>query len=162
MHAHSSSAGTMAGRPDPLKWLGLGTLLAGTADLVFASVFWAVKADVPPIRIFQSIASGLLGESSFAQGAASATLGLVLHYTIIAGMMAAYYAVAQRVPRLVAQWLTFGAVYGLWLYVAMTWIVVPLSAADTGSRNPLWMVMSVGMHVIIGIACAWFARRAMR
>jgi hypothetical protein len=45
-----------------------GGLVAGTFDIVYACTFWAVKRDVPPERIFQSVASGLLGKASFEGG----------------------------------------------------------------------------------------------
>lgn len=162
MHARQSPITRAAGAgADPFKWLGPGALAMGTLDLVFASTFWAIKAGVPATRIFQSIAAGVLGESSFTGGPASATLGIILHYAIIAAMMLSYYLVARRVPQMVDRWLPFGALYGLWLYVAMTFIVVPLSAAGPGSRNALWMGLSVAMHVLIGIGCAWCARKAL-
>lgn len=145
------------------KWLGLGTLAAGTFDLAFASTFWAIRAEVPAIRIFQSIAKGALGKASYDGGIASAMLGGVLHYTIIAGMMAAYYLVARRAPRLVRHWVPFGALYGLWLYVAMNYIIVPLSAArGPGPDDALWTASSVVVHVLIGLACAWCSRQALR
>lgn len=161
MHARHPITRAIGTGADPFKWLGPGVLVMGTLDLVFASTFWAIKADVPVIRIFQSIAAGVLGESSFTGGTASATLGLVLHYAIIAAMMLSYYLVARRASWLVDRWLPFGALYGLWLYIAMTYIVVPLSAAGPGPRNALWMGLSVAMHVLIGVACAWCARRAL-
>ena len=45
-----------------------GGLVAGTFDIVYACTFWAVKRDVPPERIFQSVASGPLGKASFEGG----------------------------------------------------------------------------------------------
>lgn len=163
MHARGNAAVVAAGkRGRPAKWIVAGTFWAGTADLAFAVGFWAIRADVPPVRILQSIASGVLGKASYAGGAASATLGAVLHYAIMAGMMAAYFLVARRIPRLTSRWRSMGALYGLWLYVAMTRIVVPLSAAGPGSTNPTWVSASIAMHVAIGVACAWFARRALR
>lgn len=144
------------------KWLALGTLAAGTFDLVFASAFWAIRADVPPIRIGQSIARGVLGDASYDGGVSTAVLGVILHFLIIAGMMAAYFLVARRMPVLVRRWLPLGILYGLWLYVAMNYIVVPLSAAGEGSHNALWVGLSVLVHVLIGLACAWCSRLALR
>ena len=163
MNAHGAIT-MIAGRNGGAgKWLALGTLAAGTFDLAFASTFWAIRAEVPAIRIFQSIAKGVLGKASYDGGIASATLGGVLHYTIIAGMMVAYYLVARRMPRLQRHWLPFGAAYGLWLYVAMNYVIVPLSAArGPGPGDALWTGTSIAVHVLIGLACAWCARQALR
>ena len=48
------------------------------------------------------------------------------------------------------------------LYFIMNYIVVPLSAANPGSRNLTWVLLSVAVHAfLIGTPCALFARRAM-
>jgi len=54
-----------------------------------------------------------------------------------------------------------GAAYGLLLYGVMNYVVVPLSAAGAGSKNPLWITLSIAAHVLlIGIPIALLARRA--
>ena len=163
MSTYETTPMRIASRNSAPRWLALGALAAGTFDLAFASTFWAVRADVPVQRIFQSIATGVLGKASYDGGNASAILGGLLHYAIIAAMMLAYWLVARRMPGLVRQWLPYGALYGLWLYVAMNWIVVPLSAAGGGSKpdDPLWLALGVVVHVLIGIACAWCARQTL-
>lgn len=144
------------------RWIAAGTLAAGTADLAFAWSFWAAKAGVSMQRILQSISRGLLGKSSFDGGVATAALGALLHYAIIAAMIATYYAASRRLPVLARSWVTFGSLYGLALYAVMTYVVVPLSRAGGVSDDPLWTGMSIGVHVLIGIACAWCAHRIRR
>lgn len=54
-----------------------------------------------------------------------------------------------------------GIAYGLLLYVVMNFVVVPLSAASPGSRDPTWIVLTVAVHAFfIGLPIAWFAARA--
>jgi uncharacterized membrane protein YagU involved in acid resistance len=91
-------------------------LVAGTLDIVYAIVYWAIRMGLPARRILQSVASGLLGEAGFHGGAATAALGLVLHYGIAVSMAVAYYVVSRRVPALVRWPLALGAAYGLFLY----------------------------------------------
>jgi len=56
----------------------------------------------------------------------------------------------------------YGAAYGLLLYGIMNHIVVPLSRAGAGSRDPLWVGMSIAVHMLlIGLPIALFARRAI-
>ena len=56
-----------------------------------------------------------------------------------------------------------GAGYGLLLYAIMNYVVVPLSAAGPGSKDPLWIGLSVAVHaVLIGIPIALFTRRAQQ
>ena len=149
--------------PAPLLVLA-GGLLAGTLDIVYACVFWAIKADVPARRILQSVAAGLLGKASFDGGAATAALGLGLHYFIACSMALAYYLVARRWAALRERPVSYGIAYGLLLYGIMNYIVVPLSAAGGGgAKDPLWVGLSVAVHLfLIGLPIALFAGRAAR
>jgi len=133
-----------------------GGFIAGTLDIVYACTFWALKAGVPAQRIFQSVAAGLLGQASFEGGAATAALGLALHYFIATTMSVVYYVVARRWPLLWQRPVIAGAGYGLILYGVMNYIVVPLSAAAHGGpKDPLWVGLSIVVHMfMIGVPIA--------
>jgi uncharacterized membrane protein YagU involved in acid resistance len=138
-----------------------GGLVAGTLDIVYACLFWALKRDVPAQQILQSVAAGLLGKASFEGGAATAALGLALHFLIALSMSAVYYLVSRRWPRLWQRPVLCGAGYGLLLYAIMNYVVVPLSAAGPGSKDPLWVTLSIAVHMLlIGIPIALAVRRA--
>jgi len=140
-----------------------GGLVAGTLDITYACVFWAIKAGVPAQRIFQSVARGLLGAAAFRGGATTAALGLFLHYLIATTMSVTYYFAARKWVVLRRHSLTCGAVYGLLLYVVMTYVVVPLSAAARagGAQDRLWVALSIVVHMfLIGVPIAFFTRRA--
>jgi uncharacterized membrane protein YagU involved in acid resistance len=139
-----------------------GGLVAGTLDITYACVFWGIKAGVPAHRIFQSVAKGLLGPAAFKGGAATAVLGLFLHYFIATTMSVTYYFAAREWPPLRRHPLAAGAAYGLLLYVIMNYVVLPLSAAGSGSPDRLWVALSIVVHMfLIGIPIAFFARRAI-
>ena len=139
-----------------------GGLLVAVFDAVFACTWWAVAAGVGPMRILQSIGAGLLGEASFAGGWRSAASGAAAHAVIAICMVGAYVFAAQRLPVLVRQPLRWGAGYGLFLYALMNFAVVPLSAAPRNDLPAAWVAASVVVHVLIGVACALLARRALR
>jgi hypothetical protein len=141
-----------------------GGLIAGTLDIVYACTFWALKADIPARRIFQSVAAGLLGKASFEGGAATAALGLALHFFIATTMSVVYYVVARRWPLLWQRPVLVGAGYGLILYGVMNYIVVPLSAAGHGgAKDPLWVGLSIVVHMfLIGVPIALATSVAVR
>jgi|SRR5262245_26883857 len=140
-----------------------GGLVAGTLDIVYACVFWALEANVPVQRILQSVAAGLLGKESFEGGAPTAALGLALHFFIATSMSVVYYLIGRRWALLWQRPVLSGGVYGLLLYLIMNYVVVPLSAAGPSSKNALWIGLSVMVHIcLIGIPIALFARRALR
>jgi hypothetical protein len=145
----------------PWAFVLAGGLVAGALDIVYAWAFWAIKAGVPAARILQSVAAGLLGEASFEGGAGTALLGLALHFFIAVSMSVVYYMVSRRWALLRDRAVLAGAGYGLLLYGIMNYIVVPLSAAGPGAKDPLWIGLTVAVHILlIGIPIALFARRA--
>jgi hypothetical protein len=149
-------------RPHPLTYVLAGGLVVGTLDILYAYTFWALKSQVPAQRILQSVAAGLLGEASFQGGWSTAALGLALHFLIAITIAVVYYLVALRWPLLRQKPLICGAIYGLVVYGVMNYIVVPLSAAGSGSKNSLWIGLSIVVHMfLIGVPCAVFARRAV-
>ena len=158
------TASTLPARPhSPLAYVLAGGLIAGALDISYAWLFWAVKAGLTAQRIFQSVAAGLLGKASFSGGWPTALLGLGLHFFIATSMSLTYYLVARRWPVLREHPLGCGAAYGLLLYAIMNFVVVPLSAAPGGSKDPLWVALSIAVHVLfIGIPIAGFSRLALQ
>lgn len=140
-----------------------GTLVVGTLDALDAVVFFGLRSAVPPIRIFQSIAAGLLGRAAaFQGGLGTAVLGACLHFFIAFAVVATYYVVSRRVRILTDRPVIFGLLYGVAVYVVMNRIVVPLSAAG-GSGWPPWPVLVNGLliHALgVGLPSALFARGA--
>lgn len=147
----------------PLWFVSMAAALAGALDILFAITYWYLKAGVPAMRILQSVAAGLLGRESFAGGAATATLGLGLHFAIAAAMAFVYYATASHWRALGTRPLVWGSVYGLILYGVLNFVVVPLSAAPTSPKDMLWVALSIAAHVVlVGIPIAFGTHFALR
>jgi uncharacterized membrane protein YagU involved in acid resistance len=139
-----------------------GGVVAGTLDIVYACVFWAIKRGISPHRILQRVAAGWLGEASMTGGWATAALGFVSQYFIAISMAVTYYLVARRWPALWERPVPYGAAYGLLVYGIMNYVVVPLSNAGTRSNDPLWVGMSIAVHMfLIGLPIALYTRRAV-
>lgn len=146
-------------------WTAIGGLIAGTLDIVYAITYWGLTKHVPAQRILHSVASGLIGrEAALAGGAATASLGLFLHYFIALVMAAVYAAAARKLDWMRRHpWLA-STVYGLWLFVAMNFIVVPLSRAGAKGLPPdvLWIVLSVAVHIaFVAWPIVWAVNRAL-
>jgi hypothetical protein len=113
-------------------WIGL---IAGTLDITENIVFVAFRG-ITPWRIFQYIASGLLGAGSFQLGWASVVLGFVIHYVIAFTWTAIFCIVATRFSVLCRRPVLSGLLYGLLVYVVMNFIVLPLSALPPRPSPP--------------------------
>ena len=75
-------------------------MLVGVLDGLFAVALFVVALKVTtPVRVFQSIASAVIGPSSFQGGLATTALGLALHFTV-AHAWAAVYFLALRASSL--------------------------------------------------------------
>lgn len=156
-----TSATSRTAAAGPFVWLLAGGIVLGSLDIVFAITFWSPKG-VSAAQIFQSIAGGLLGKASYDGGAATAWLGAGLHYFIATMMVVVYFLAGRRLENLVRRPVMYGLPYGLALYGMMNFVVLPLSAAGMPKfDNVPWVASSIVMHMIFGVICAVFARKAM-
>ena len=138
----------------------LGTLAVGVLDLADALVFFGLRG-AQPVRILQSIAAGTLGRAAFTGGAATAALGVGLHFTVAAIIVAVYMGVASRVDVLARRPFVFGPAYGVVAYLVMNWVVVPLSATSPGARSGPVLVNGLLIHILgVGLPAALAARAA--
>jgi len=114
----------------------LGGLIAGALDIVYAFVVYGpLSYGLTPQEVLQSVASGWLGrDASRAGNWDSATLGLASHFLIATLMAAVYVFAAQGFRVLTDKAILWGFIYGLILYVAMNYVVAPLSAAGGGGQ----------------------------
>ena len=141
-------------------------LLAGCAgasiDLIFAFLFFGWTLGITPMRVMQSVASGLYGRASFDGGLATAAVGFVAHYFILIVAAWWYWLASQRLPQLNRNWVISGAAFGVAIYVVMTFIVVPLSAAPRGHPALINVVGQFLIHPVIGLSIANIVSRADR
>jgi hypothetical protein len=142
-----------------------GGLIGGAFDITYACVVWGFRG-VSPIRVGQSVASGLLGrDAAVAGGVSTGLLGFALHFGMTLIMAAVYYAAATRIPLLVRRAMICGPIYGLGLYLVMNYVVLPLSAIGrAGGNGPLALVIpEILVHMfLVGLTIALFTRRALR
>ena len=138
--------------------IALGTLVVGTLDALDAVIFFGLRG-VAPHRIFQSIAAGLLGRSSFTGGAATVVLGAVLHYVIAFLIVGTFVGASRYLPMLTRAPILSGLVYGVGVYLVMNLVVLPLSAA--GKPSFPWPILVNGLliHMLgVGLPSSLFAR----
>ena len=146
------------------RTIAIGTLVVGTLDISDAIIFFGLRNHVPPIRIFHSIAGGLLGrEAARAGGLPTAFLGGFLHYFIAFSIVTTYYLASRKIPLLTRHPWSAGAIYGVLVYLFMNLVVLPLSALHVSPNlSPsAGLLNQVLIHIFgIGIPSALFARAA--
>jgi hypothetical protein len=149
----------------PLKTIITAGLVAGALDISYAFILWGLRG-ITPIRIGQSIASGLLGrEAAVGGGTATGLFGLLLHFTMATIIAAIYYGAARNIRLLVDRAVPCGIGYGLATYGVMNYVVLPLSAIGSiGDSGPAYIRISgVLVHMfLIGLPIALITRRDLR
>jgi hypothetical protein len=126
----------------------LGGISCAILDGAASTIQFALRG-VNPARVWQGVASGLLGPDSFRHGTGSAVLGLLCHF-LIAMVAAIVFALAIRyLPSLVRHYLLSGALYGVIVFLFMNLVVIPLSAMP---KRPLTL-SGVMTQVLIHIFC---------
>lgn len=149
---------------DRLRCFLIGGFVAGLLDITYAIVYSYLRAAVPPARVLQSVASGLLGRPAYQGGAPVATLGLVLHFLIAYLAAATYFLAARRFRMLVERPFVSGLIFGAGVFATMNLVIVPLSRFPGQlGRTPLTLITGLLVHMfLIGLPIAYAARKAYR
>jgi len=117
--------------------------------------------NVPPYRILQSVASGILGQRTYALGWQSATLGLFLHFLIAFGAATVYWIASRHIRFLIDRPILAGLIYGECVYLFMNFVVVPLSAIHHFPKFTLPQILTgpIGHTILVGLPIALMARK---
>lgn len=139
-----------------------GGLAIAATDLIYCVLFWSPQG-VSPMRLLQSISAGALGRASFHGGVATALLGAGFQWLIGFCYVLAYALVARRLEPMRAHPRRYGVAYGMLLYLVMSNIVVPLSAAPQSAHpNIAWTLANIPMFAVFGTIAAVYAVRALQ
>jgi uncharacterized membrane protein YagU involved in acid resistance len=137
----------------------IGGAIAGTCDILYAIIYSWLARGTSPVRILQSVASGVLGKAAFDGRWLTAELGLFLHFFIAFSCAIIFYLAARRIPILATQAVWSGLIYGFLIFWFMRLVVVPLSAAPfTLSNNPLELFFHM---FTVGLPIALLVKRSL-
>jgi hypothetical protein len=153
-------------RARAIDTIPLGGLLIGLFDLIFAFTFYGLILGVPLLRIFQTVAGGVLGRPrSYAGGVRTFLLGILLHFVVATCIATVYYLATLALPALLHHPVVSGLIYGMVVYFGMKYIVTPLSAVaarGTLPRLPILLTELIGHALLVGLPVALVAHRSAR
>src|SRR6202000_119240 len=138
-----------------------GGLACGGFYITQAGVWDGGAKQLPPMRLFSSVASGLLGPKSFQGGAKTAALGLFLHFLIAFIWAVIYYLASRQIAFLTTRPVIAGLLYGEFVWIMMTCVVLPLSAIhrwpprfDSASiiTGPIGHTVLVGLPIALAVS----------
>jgi hypothetical protein len=141
---------------NPLKAIALIGLVAGTLDIIAATV----AAQLNPITILQYIASAAFGREAFSGGLGMAFWGLFFHYLIAYSWTILYFLIYPKFAFLSRHPILSGLAYGIVVWIIMNRVVVPLSQIN---QRPFDLVNAMkGMAILmvmIGLPISWLTHR---
>jgi hypothetical protein len=146
------------------KTILLITLITGTLDIMAAMIHISINSGKFPDRIFQGIASGMVGKTAFAGGFATHLLGFFIHYFIAFSFTVFYFLIYPHVPVLAKNKFVSGVVYGWFIWAMMNLLVLPY--LSTFPKRPFnWPNDVVGLIIlplVVGLPIAIGAERYYR
>jgi hypothetical protein len=151
------------------RLLAAGAAVAVLDGAFAVAIYVHVLHACSTAQLMQSIARALLGPAAFRGGGATVALGLALHCAVAYGwtlIYAALTAASGRLRELTATTrgaLTAGAIFGVFIWLAMDLLVVPLTRASmTPIGSPLFAIMLTWHAAGVGIPIALIVRSPAR
>ena len=137
-----------------------GGLACGVFDITQAFIGFGIGNGVKPAMILRHIASGLLGAKAYQGGAATAALGLLLHFVIAFGAATVYYIASRWIPFMTTHAVISGLLFGEAVFLFMQFVVVPLSRAPQGRFTAATLITGpIGHTFLVGLPIALSVRR---
>lgn len=145
--------------PPPFQTIVYGGLTVGVLDCIAASVNAGIKG-ITPDRVWHYVASALIGlDASYNGGVPTLLLGILLHFTIAFGVATGFYFISRTAPALLRHAVIVGMAYGIAVYFAMGYLIVPLTYAPPIPFSMSGMITGIVIHMFcVGLPVAIWAK----
>ena len=146
-----------------LSRLARAGLATGVADGLFSSILSAAFYHSTVSRLFQGVASTLLGASAFDGGARTALIGVLMHFGVAFGWSAVFLFGVMRsswIRRVLASRygvVKVAAVYGPCIWMVMSLAVIPLLLHRPPAITLRWWVQFFGHIPFVAVPIALVA-----
>ena len=146
----------------------LAGLLTGTLDGMAAIIQYVVIRGGSPVNVFVHIASGVFGSAAFSRGISVALWGVFFHYCIAFIWAVIFFQVYPRIAFLARNRLVTGLLLGLFIWLVMNLVVLPLSNVPPLRFNPVRVSLGIIILMLcVGLPITWltagyYARKAAK
>ena len=132
-------------------------LLTGVTDGLFSTVLVTFFYGSTPMRLWQGVASTLLGRGAFDGGTSIALIGVLMHFGVAFGWSAVFLFVVLR-----AGWIRgllpsrygvvkVAALYGPFVWLVMSLVVIPLLVHNAPAISFRWWIQLIGHIPFVGV-----------
>jgi len=136
-------------------------LLTGVIDALFSSVLVVVFYHSTVTRLWQGVASVLLGKGALDGGTTTALIGLLMHFGVAFGWSAVFLFLVMRSSWVRGQLDTpngvikIAALYGPFIWIVMSVVVIPLFVHRPPTFNFRWLVQLIGHIPFVALPIVW-------
>ena len=138
------------------RWLIAG-LVTGVSDGLFSSVLAAAFYGSTVTRLWQGVASVLLGAGALEGGTRTAAIGLAMHFGVAFGWSAVFVLLVESSSGLrgvlasPSGMIAIAAVYGPMIWIVMSCALIPLFTHRPPAINLRWWIQLVGHVVFVAL-----------
>jgi hypothetical protein len=125
-------------------------LIVGTLDILSAFIYYFMKTGEKGVfNVLKFVASGVFGKAAFSGGNKMIIAGLVLHYIIAFAFTIFFLWLFPKIKAFSKNRILTGIVYGIFIWIVMNLVVVPLSNIGIGP----FTIVNALINVIILTVC---------
>jgi hypothetical protein len=139
--------------------------LTGVTDGLWACVLALFFYHSTVARLWQGVASVLLGKSALDGGTTTALIGVLMHFGVAFGWSAVFLFVVMRSSWIRAQLaspngvLKVASLYGPFIWIVMSLAVIPLLTHRPPAITIRWLVQLIGHIPFVGLPIVWSIAR---
>jgi len=140
-------------------------LLTGVTDGLFACVLALGFYHSTVTRLWQGVASVLLGKEALDGGTTTALIGVLMHFGVAFGWSAVFLFLVMRSSWVRGQLaapngvIKIAALYGPFVWIVMSLAVIPLLVHRPPVFNLRWLVQLIGHIPFVGLPIVWSIAR---
>jgi hypothetical protein len=150
----------MSTKNNALSTIFLAGLVTGTADILSAFASAWLRNGTSPAAVLKFVASGVFGQQALTGGGLFAFWGLVFHYAIAYSWAILFYFLYSRITFLRAGIVLPAISYGLFVWLIMNQVVLPLSNTPKFPFNTTSALIGSGILIVaIGLPNVLIARK---
>jgi len=134
------------------KIILITALIAGTLDILSAAVSTYIRHGLGPDRVLKFIASGVFGDEAFSGGTFMIIAGLFFHYLIASIWTLLFFILYPKLGIRGMNKVLVGLLYGIFVWLIMNLVVLPLSNTPELSFNIVSFLLAVTyLMLFIGV-----------
>jgi len=143
-----------------LKTIALAGFLDGTLDIIAALTNFYIKTGKDPLIVLKYIASAVFGKEAYSGGNIMAAWGLLLHFLIAFIWTIFFFLIYPKLKILSFNRIVTGIVFGIFIWVVMNRVVVPMSKASVGAFDLKQAIIAVLILIgAIGLPLSFIAHK---